>query len=339
LSESSLHKRKTDHIELAFQSQSSENDHRFYYEPVLGGDIRTTLLPQLTIANKTLQAPIWVSSMTGGAEKAKLINQNLAKAVARYGLGMGLGSCRPVLEQKETAADFAVRKFIGDQPLFANLGIAQLEQLIAENQLSRVDEMIKQLESDGLIIHVNPLQEWFQPEGDRYIHPPIETIQRVLDQAKYPVMVKEVGQGMGPKSLKALLKLPLEALDYGAFGGTNFSLLENLRREDVRKESWESATKIGHTAVEMTDWISGWENEPIEVKNVLVSGGIKGFLDGFYHMEKLNSLTQKHQIGVGYAQAASFLKYALLGEEELFEYIESQLDGLRMAQTYLTIKE
>ncbi len=338
MSESTLHKRKTDHIELAFRSQLSENDDRFYYEPLLGGDIRNVELPQLSIAGKMLKAPIWVSSMTGGADRAKLINQNLAKAVARYGLGMGLGSCRPVLEQKETASDFAVRKYLGDQPLFANLGIAQLEELIAQNQLSRVTEMVKQLEADGLIIHVNPLQEWFQPEGDRYFHPPIETIKKVMDELNLPIMVKEVGQGMGPKSLQALLELTLEALDFGAFGGTNFSLLENLRREDVRKESWETATKLGHTADEMSQWIIEGDVPNYRVKTILVSGGVKGFLDGFYHTEKLHKQLNHNSIGVGYAQAASFLKYALLGEEELFEYIESQLDGLRMAHTYLTVK-
>ena len=281
-----------------------------------------------------MKAPWWISSMTGGAEKAGNINANLAKAAQKYGLGMGLGSCRPVLEQTESAADFKIRRIIGDQPLFANLGIAQLEELFLNQQSDRVKELIKTLEADGLIIHVNPLQEWFQPEGDKFQFSSIDTIKRCIDVLDFPLMVKEVGQGMGPKSLRALLELPLEAVDYGAFGGTNFAVLENLRASGVRAEEWIPATRVGHNAEEMTRWICDFQREGslnIKAKNIIVSGGIKSFLDGYYHLLKVPH-------NVMYAQASPFLKYALLGEEPLFEYIESQLQGLAMSYSYLSLK-
>jgi len=275
--------------------------------------------------------------MTGGAELAGEINKNLARAANKYGLGMGLGSCRPVLEQKETAADFKVRNIIGNQPLFANLGIAQLQELKSNNQSLKITELIQSLEANGLIIHVNPLQEWFQPEGDKYSESPIETIKWVLDFAQFPIMVKEVGQGFGPKSLKALLELPLEALDFGSFGGTNFSLLENHRRSDLRAEEWKCATHVGHSSAEMCDLVNeillqmmkAEQSSP--VKTIIASGGIKSFLDGYYAIEKINHKAI-------YAQASPFLKYALLGQEPLDQYIESQIEGLKMAQAYLTVK-
>ena len=90
---------------------------------------------------------------------------------------MGLGSCRSLLTSDEHLADFAVRPLLGpDLPLYANLGIAQLEVLIKQGDLHLIDSLIQRLDADGLIIHVNPLQEWFQPEGDRFEQPPLRTI-------------------------------------------------------------------------------------------------------------------------------------------------------------------
>ncbi len=334
MSSTSLNKRKSDHIELAFRSQLSENDSRFYYEPLFAASPDLSIIPSLIIAGKTMRAPWWISSMTGGAEKAGAINANLAKAAAKYGLGMGLGSCRPVMEQTESAADFKIRPLIGNQPLFANLGIAQLEEIFLNQQSQRVKELISVLEADGLIIHVNPLQEWFQPEGDTFQFSAIDTIKRCLDVFDFPIMVKEVGQGMGPRSLRALLELPIEALDFGSFGGTNFALLENLRSSGVQADEWQPATRVGHNAEEMSQWICDFIQQGtlnIQAKNIIVSGGIKNFLDGYYHLQKVPH-------NVLYAQASPFLKYALLGEEPLFEYIESQLQGLAMAYSYLSLK-
>ena len=335
MSENNLNKRKSDHIELAFQSQLTENDDRFIYEPLFCESPKTDFTLPINIGEKVMNYPLWISSMTGGAEKAGEINKNLALVAAKFKLGMGLGSCRPVLENPPSASDFAVRKYIGDQPLFVNLGIAQIEELIEKNQLNRIHELIENLESDGLIIHLNPLQEWFQPEGDHFRYSPLVTIKKVLDFLKYPIMVKEVGQGFGPKSMEALLKLPLEAVDFGSFGGTNFSLLENLRRDDVRKETWLCATHVGHTAEEMSNWATEIiERAPAEIntKTIIVSGGIKTFLDGYYHINKI-----PHQ--AMYAHASQFLKYALLGESALTDFVESQIQGLSMAHSYLTVKK
>ncbi|MCC7298101.1 MAG: type 2 isopentenyl-diphosphate Delta-isomerase [Bacteroidia bacterium] len=327
--------RKTDHIDLAFAAQVNGHDARFNYEPMLSGHPAGLALPPTLIAGKTMLAPIWISSMTGGADHAGKINRNLAKACKEFGLGMGLGSCRPVLDDDKYLNDFKLRSLIGDQPLFANLGIAQVEQLLEQGKAETIVHLLDRLEADGLIVHVNPLQEWLQPEGDVIVHPPIDTLKRLLDLIKQPIMVKEVGQGFGPRSLSQLLALPLEAIDFGAHGGTNFSLLENLRSDAFLQEQYEGVSHLGHTAAEMTQMAKNLLQSAEQTtlcRGIIVSGGIRNFLDGYYSIRQL-------PIKAVYAQASAFLKYALLGEEELFRFIETQIRGLEMAYNYLTPKE
>ena len=326
--------RKTDHIDLAFDSQVAMADERFNYEPLTAFDLNKELSP-ISFGGSSLSAPWWVSSMTGGAEKAGNINKLLAQACAKYGLGMGLGSCRPVLENTEFSSDFMVRQWIGNQPLFANLGIAQLEEIEETNAWAKLKDMIKRLEANGLIIHVNPLQEWMQPEGDYIRFNPLETIKKTIDSLDCPIIVKEVGQGFGPASLKELLKLPLLALDYGSLGGTNFSQLEFTRAGSSQMPGYQDVVRIGHTADEMTNIINGLMEElgtQCHCQNIIVSGGIKSFLDGYYHISK-------SKMPAIYAQASPFLKYTLEGEEALHTFIESQLAGYKMAKRTLTIKQ
>ncbi|HMP29313.1 MAG TPA: isopentenyl-diphosphate delta-isomerase, partial [Saprospiraceae bacterium] len=249
--------RKEDHILLATKARvaSESIDTRFYYEPVLEGHPSIGDKYTVDFMGHHFDLPIWISSMTGGTERASLINKNLAKVCGEYKLGMGLGSCRSLLTDNERFADFDVRHLVGDQPLYANLGIAQIERLYLANQLSLINEMLKKLQADGLIIHINPLQEWMQPEGDRYSMKPIELVKIVLGEVTSKVIVKEVGQGMGPVSLLELMSLPLVAVDFGASGGTNFALLELLRDNDTISEQ-APFVNIGHDAAEMVDFVN-----------------------------------------------------------------------------------
>lgn len=332
---SSLSSRKTDHIQLAFEAQSTGIDSRFEYDPMLNGHPVRGCLPSLQLAGKILRAPIWISSMTGGAELAGNINKNLALACREFGLGMGLGSCRPILEDENSLTDFAVRRYIGDQPLFANLGIAQVEEMMRQGRVGEIIKMIERLEADGLIVHVNPLQEWLQPEGDHISRPPIDTIAELLSEIRFPLMVKEVGQGFGPDSMEKLASLPLEAIEFGAQGGTNFALLENLRQDEFHREMFSCVAHIGHSAEEMSRMAAALCSEEecrVKTRAFIVSGGIRNFLDGYYHIRSIPWKTL-------YAQASVFLKYALLGEAELMKFTESQIRGLELAQTFLTVKK
>ena len=330
--------RKKDHIELAFQSQvtAPEIDQRFYYEPLLSAHPPLDQPSSFSFLEKSMKVPLWVSSMTGGTALAKTINHSLARACGEFGMGMGLGSCRSLLYSDEFLADFDVRHLMGvDLPLYANLGIAQLEELIAKKELYRVNDLIDKLKADGLIIHVNPFQEWMQPEGDHFSQSPLATITTFLNQTNIPVIVKEVGQGMGYESLKALFQLPLMAVDFAASGGTNFALLELLRSSPQQQERFKKLVHIGHSAEEMVHLTNGIKKElgdKMLCQEVIISGGIKDFLDGHYLMSLLD-------LPCVYGQASGFLKHARGEYADLQQYARDQIEGLKLAQAYLKVKK
>jgi isopentenyl-diphosphate delta-isomerase len=333
--EKDISDRKKEHIELAMRSQLAHwsNDKRFYYEPLLGKhpDKQDVTVP---FFGKKLRFPIWVSSMTGGTREARLINENLARGCNEFGLGMGLGSCRPLLEDpKKYLQDFAVRSIIGPkQPLFANLGIAQIEKSIALGETAKIEDLVGMLAADGLIVHVNPLQEYIQSEGDRINNPPIQTIKTLMEKTDLPLIVKEVGQGMGPKSLKELMQLPV-IIEFGAYGGTNFSQLEINRRDGENDSEWQELAYLGHTADEMVTYFN---NEKIKLgeiacQGVIISGGIKTYLDGYYFVKKLNHTAM-------YGQASAMLHHARISYESLRNFIGEQIDGYLLASELLTLR-
>jgi isopentenyl-diphosphate Delta-isomerase len=327
--------RKRDHIDLAFKSQIHDLDKRFYYEPLFSAHPERGSLKTFPFLNKTFKVPLWVSSMTGGTEKARTINQNLARACRDFGFGMGLGSCRQLLYSDEYLQDFNIRPIMGEnQALFANLGIAQLEVLIDKKETFLIDKLVEKLKADGLIIHINPMQEWLQPEGDRYKRPPLATIETVLNTCKYPIIVKEVGQGFGYESLKTLMQLPLAAIDFAAAGGTSFSKLELLRGGDMQKELYNSLAHIGHSANEMVDFTNQIIEELGEKRRceqIIVSGGIQNFLDGFYCIKKLKTPAI-------YGQASAFLKYAQEDYDSLYQFIDAQIQGLELAEAFFKVR-
>lgn len=327
--------RKSDHINMAHLSQTSadEADDRFYYEPMISG-FPLNHLEQIPFAGKKLNVPIWVSSMTGGHHLSGTINRNLAMACKEFGMGMGLGSCRMLLDEETYFNDFNVRSIIGDDfPLFVNLGIAQIEHMIEQKNTDALRHLVDRLNADGLIIHVNPLQEWIQPEGNAIHHPPVDTIEKLLEKINFRIIVKEVGQGFGPQSLRQLLKLPLAAIEFGAFGGTNFSKVEIHRNSTVKNELYQPFVNIGVTAEEMVDLINDMllNGEKFACNQLIISGGIRNYLDGFY-------LTEKSMLPAIYAQASVFLKYSQGDYSELQQFIVSQIEGYRMAKNYLTLK-
>ncbi len=327
-----MENRKKDHIELAFKSQTLADslDKRFMYEPMLSP--HPSPLPKpFQFLDKTWNYPVWVSSMTGGTKLAGKINKNLARLCGEFGMGMGLGSCRIIMDDNTYFEDFNVRDIIGkEQALYANLGINQLEISLEKNELNKIHDLVHRLQADGLIIHVNPFQEWFQPEGDRLTRPPIDIVREFVEYVDYKIIVKEVGQGMGYQSLKELLKSRIDAIEFGAFGGTNFAKVEMLRNAESDAALFEPLSRIGHDAAEMTEmanYISEHEHG-IHCQNLIISGGIKSFLDGYY-------LTEKSIIPAVYGQASNFLKYAKESYPALKSFMEHQIKGLEIARAYL----
>lgn len=365
-----LDNRKEEHINLASKSQFRvQNNEKisslFTYEPLFSTSINvcknanefkrsdySLKYPclQKEIFNKKCTLPLWVSSMTGGTKKALPLNQTLAKVSNHFGLGMGLGSCRPLLEESmknnipfkrcKNFADFNLRPYLKNNlPLVANLGIAQIEKLIkihgAKSTCGILEEMLDSLGADGIFVHINLLQEFLQPEGDVIEVPVFETLCELLKYASFNVAVKEVGQGMGPKSLRHLMQLPLAAIEFAALGGTNFSQLEILRGGP---KALNVFSEVGHEAGEMLDFVLSLKeqlSEKLMCKHFIVSGGIAHFLQGHYFVKRLE---QKGLEGF-YGQAHFLLDLAHQGESALMDYVNNVANGLAMALQVLEIKE
>ena len=327
--------RKLAHIELALKAQSSVHDVdlRFYYEPLMSAHPTSDFDLTCNFLDKKLHAPLWISSMTGGVGPARHINQNLARLCHEFGFGMGLGSCRVLLESDRYFEDFNLRPIIGnDLPFFANFGIAQIEKLVLGHNLNKISDLLLRLNVDGLIVHINPMQEWFQPEGDRLIQSPLKTLTSLCQSLKTKIIVKEVGQGMGPASLKALLDLPISAIELAAFGGTNFALLEMLRDKSLGNDHTSGLSNVGHSASEMISILNNLStsNPNYLSREIIISGGIDNMLDGYYMREFLN---MPSVIG----QARSYLSHAE-NYKDLKSHAEKQIDELKMATAYLSLK-
>lgn len=324
-----MESRKKDHIVLAEQAQLFERKFQgaYFYEPLLASN-ELQEIPSQKFLGKTIQLPLWVSSMTGGTRNARHINKNLATACQEFGMGMGLGSCRTILNSNYRFDDFDVRQYLGDDlPLMANLGIAQLEELIENNAIDKVTTLIDSLRADGLFVHVNPLQELLQPEGDIYKRPPIETIEELCELVDFPVMVKEVGQGMGPKSLEAILNTKVAGIEFGAHGGTNFSMIELLRDQGSPIDYMKDWTEIGHSAEEMILFLNRMNPYLLEGKEIIISGGTNP-LKGYFLMQQLQ---YPSVIGMAY----NFLKSAQGQYKNLQASVHLMKKSLQMAHQFL----
>lgn len=262
--------------------------------------------------------------MTGGESRAQVINQDLAWLAESCGLGMGLGSCRVYLESENRQADFMVRAEAPSTVIMANLGIAQVQKYLEEESFDRVEQMLETLGCDGLMVHINPLQEWFQKEGDRFSQTPLETLIRLKKHFRGPIGVKEVGQGFGPKSLKALIDLRVDVIELAGLGGTNFTKLESLRvTEDSMSDEF---THLGHSYKEMIPWLNElYKSRDGEAfPHIIVSGGVRTPGDAAWiYQHSLFDVV----IGMGYP----FLKWQIEGRENLKkEYLKFYTNWMLM---------
>lgn len=336
--------RKLEHLELTTKAQinSALQDDRFFYEPLFGSFQKVDL--SQSFLNKKLDYPLWISSMTGGTEKAFSINENLSTIAGKYKLGMGLGSMRPLLQNLNRLKDFDFRAKLGaSQPLLGNIGIIQLDELIKEKALDKILTLVDLLKLDGIFIHLNPLQELNQPEGDFLSRASGEILQEFLaSRPPYQVMVKEVGQGMGPKSLDFLLDLPIHGIEFAAFGGTNFSLLEAMRNQS--ENPYQELSRVGQTALQMVGILANLlkqkDLKQMTCKNFIISGGVKTYLDGHYYLEFLKRELgpQANEINVIYGQAKKMLDHASGDLSDLDQFIQGQIQGLMMSNQFLTLK-
>ncbi len=212
---------------------------RFYFihqslPEIDAGDIDLTT----TLLGRRLKAPIIISSMTGGTPESRRINQNLAMAAQKMGLGMGVGSQRAGLEDEALAATYRVRDVAPDILLFANLGAVQLNYGYSLKHCQRAVDMI---EADALILHLNPLQEALQKGRETDFSNLLVKIEKICRFLPVPVVVKEVGCGISVPIAQKLVEVGVAAIDVAGAGGTLWSEVERLCLRTKRQKNIASA--------------------------------------------------------------------------------------------------
>ena len=270
--------RKNDHIRINLEEnvQSAlttglENYH-FIHQALPDLNLEDVDLSQKVFGRK-LQAPILISSMTGGTEEAGQINQTLAAAAQQTGIAMGLGSQRAAIEAPQLAHTFQVRKSAPDILLFANLGAIQLNYGYGIEQCQQAVDMI---EADALILHFNALQEAVQPEGDTHFAGLISRIEAVCKALPVPVIAKEVGWGFSKKTARQLAEAGVAAIDVAGAGGTSWSQVEMHRAKN------ESQARL---AAAFIDWGIPTSQAILNVRQaapdlfVFASGGLRSGVD------------------------------------------------------------
>lgn len=230
-----INRRKLDHIEIV--SEGGDIDRRKNYFD----RIRLThrALPELNLSEvdpstcfmgKELSFPLLISSMTGGAdgELAK-INRNLAVAAEAEGVALAVGSQRVFLSDEAARASFELRQYAPTALLFSNLGAVQLNYSMGFADCAAAVDI---LDADGLYLHLNPLQEAVQPEGDTDFSNLRKQIAGIVKTLKKPVIIKEVGAGISPEDVEHLLAAGIRHVDVSGCGGTSWSMVESRRSEN-----------------------------------------------------------------------------------------------------------
>lgn len=183
---------------------------------------------------KRLSFPLLISSMTGGDhDDLRKANRNLAEAAERCEVAMGVGSQRVMFTDPDAATSFALREIAPHALLFGNIGAVQLNKGFG---LKECEEAVRVLGADGLFLHLNPLQEAIQPEGDTCFGGLADKIGFIARKLSVPVIVKEIGCGISFADAELLLTHGVKIIDVAGSGGTSWSRIEHHRRQNSQAD-------------------------------------------------------------------------------------------------------
>ena len=262
-------------------------------------------------------APIIIDSMTGGTPEALKINSRLGILAEKCGFGMGLGSQRAGLKSESLAETYSVaRKNAPSAFLIANIGGAQLAEGL---DIKMIEKIISMIDANALVIHLNPLQELIQPEGEPRYRGVLEKISKITESISIPIIVKEVGAGISREVALILEKAKVHCINIAGSGGTSWAGVEKIRATKVKNSVKE------HLGELFWDWGIPTALSLIEVRNsvelpLIASGGIRNGLE----IAKCISLGANMC-----AMAFPFLKAASTSKENLFKFSEQIINELK----------
>ena len=313
--------RKADHIRINLEEEvrsgltSGLEKYRFIHEALPEIDL-SEVNTSLRLFGRELNAPLLISSMTGGTAEAEAINCRLALAAQEHRIAMGIGSQRAALEHPELAHTFQVRRYAPDILLFANLGAVQLNYGYTKDDCRRAVEMI---EADALILHLNPLQEALQPEGDTRFGGLLRKIEEVCRALEVPVVVKEVGWGISERTARMLADAGVAAIDVAGAGGTSWSQVEMHRAPTaIQRELAAAFIDWGIPTAESIQYVRKAAPETL----IFASGGIRNGID----------IAKAIALGATLGgMAGRFLKAAAESETSVMETVHLIIQQLRVA--------
>lgn len=272
-------KRKSEHIDIVLNQQvagvgitTGFEKYRFIHQALPDLDFASIII-ETTFLNKKLMAPFLVSSMTGGTQLAAKINRHLAITAEQHGWAMGVGSTRAAIESPDLSNTFHVRKFAPTIPILTNLGAVQLNYGYGIEECRRAVDLV---EADGLILHLNSMQEVFQPNGNTNFEGLLKKIERLCKKFTVPIGVKEVGWGIDGSTARRLFDVGVSFVDVAGAGGTSWSQVEKHRtKDDVLKDVAEAFNDWG---IPTSDCLLDVRKEN-KTETVIASGGMKTGVD------------------------------------------------------------
>ncbi len=315
-------RRKADHIRINLHEDINGKDidtgfdaYRFIHCALPDFDLADVDV-SLTFLGKRLAAPLLISSMTGGTPEARTINLRLAEAAQATGVGLGVGSQRAAIENPTLVDTYRVRHVAPDILLMANLGAVQLNYGYGVDECRRAVEMI---EADALILHLNPLQEALQIEGNTCFAGLLPKIEALCKKLETPVVVKEVGWGLSDDVARQLVDAGVAALDIAGAGGSSWSQVEMHRaRTEGQRQVAAAFAGWGIPVVDSLKMV----HRCVPTLPLIASGGIR---DGI-QMAKALALGAA-MCGI----AAPFLHVANISTEAVVDLIVVLIAQMRVA--------
>ncbi|WP_018922219.1 type 2 isopentenyl-diphosphate Delta-isomerase [Salsuginibacillus kocurii] len=310
--------RKRAHIEHAletgFVGGNGLDDVQFVHNSLPETSLSQTKL-DTTIGELPLSSPIVINAMTGGGgQETKEINGALARACAKTNTALAVGSQMAALKDPNEKTTYeTVRSNHPNGTIFANLG--------NEADVEQAKQAVEMIEADALQIHLNPIQELVMPEGDRDFTGTLTRLEQIVTKIEVPLIVKEVGFGLSYETVRQLHTIGVQTVDTGGRGGTNFSKIENKRRDNPLAffDRWGLST-----AVSLCEAL-----EAMPKGDVIASGGIRGPED----------IAKALALGASACGLAGQMLLVLKeeGEDGVVAWIEETINILRVIMTALGV--
>ena len=265
---------------------------------------------------RRLSAPLMIGAMTGGTPRAEAINAALAEVAQTQKIAFAVGSQRAALELGQSAK--SLRVLAPDIPIIGNLGAVQLAQ---GGGLDLARAAIDDLEADAIAIHLNPLQEVIQPEGERDWRGVSAAIKALVDAAIAPVIVKEVGAGISGDIAAQLFDLGVSAVDVAGAGGTNWARIE-LARHSQHSDLYNPFLDWGMATIDCLLAVTSRCTDRL----VIASGGVRHGLDAM----------RGYWLGAGMVSIAGPMLRHLLQDSktptvpDLVDFVEQIREQMRM---------